>query len=276
MKHIYVNLKRFDIPPAFGGVNRLAPSDAWAKTIITGVQEPLRKYNDVDFTFFFPEAHILSAISSLQDETVLTIGSQGVYREDTCIGGNFGAFTSLRTANAMHALGAKATIIGHCEERKEKQNLLEHAGVTSHQVVNTVLNEEIQCAQASGLNVLYCIGESSEERDHWKDVLLEQITLGLKGADVENIVLAYEPIWAIGPGKTPPTKEEIQTVAQYIKEVTKGMDVVYGGGLKEDNAGMLAEIPEIDGGLIALTRFQGDIGFYPEEYLRIVEAYLGL
>ena len=60
-----------------------------------------------------------------------------------------------------------------------------------------------------------------------------------------------------------------------MKSVTGGMDVVYGGGLKQDNAEMLASIPEIDGGLIALTRFQGDIGFYPEEYLEIIRIYMG-
>ena len=53
------------------------------------------------------------------------------------------------------------------------------------------------------------------------------------------------------------------------------MDIVYGGGLKTDNAEMLASIPEIDGGLIALTRFSGEIGFYPEEYLEIIQLYLG-
>ena len=57
--------------------------------------------------------------------------------------------------------------------------------------------------------------------------------------------------------------------------MTGGADVVYGGGLKLDNAAMLASIDEIDGGLIALTRFQGEIGFYPEEYIQIIRAYLG-
>ena len=63
-------------------------------------------------------------------------------------------------------------------------------------------------------------------------------------------------------------------IASYVKEVTNGMDVVYGGGLKSDNAKMLASIPEIDGGLIALTRFSGDIGFYPKEYLEIIRMYM--
>ena len=89
------------------------------------------------------------------------------------------------------------------------------------------------------------------------------------------MTIGYEPIWAIGPGKTPPDAEYITMIGTYIKEVTDGMDVVYGGGLKKDNAAMLASIPVMDGGLIALTRFQGEIGFYPEEYLEIVDTYLG-
>ena len=70
-------------------------------------------------------------------------------------------------------------------------------------------------------------------------------------------------------------KEYITRIARFVKEKTGGMDIVYGGGLKKDNAAMLASIPEIDGGLIALTRFTGEIGYYPEEYLEIIGLYLG-
>ena len=86
---------------------------------------------------------------------------------------------------------------------------------------------------------------------------------------------AYEPIWSIGPGKTPAGRDYIQMIARFVKEKTGGAPVVYGGGLKTDNAAMLASIPEIDGGLIALTRFQGEIGYYPDEYLEIIKTYLG-
>ena len=65
-------------------------------------------------------------------------------------------------------------------------------------------------------------------------------------------------------------------MARLIKETLPGVPVVYGGGLKKDNAAMLASIDEIDGGLIALTRFTGEIGFYPEEYLEIIKLYLGV
>ena len=83
------------------------------------------------------------------------------------------------------------------------------------------------------------------------------------------------PIWSIGPGKTPADKPYIEKIARFVKERTGGLDVVYGGGLKADNAAMLASIADIDGGLIALTRFSGEIGFYPEEYLEIIRLYLG-
>ena len=89
-------------------------------------------------------------------------------------------------------------------------------------------------------------------------------------------MIGYEPIWSIGPGKTPAGRDAILETARFIKAQSGGIDVVYGGGLKADNAAMLASIDEIDGGLIALTRFAGEIGFYPDEYLEIIRLYLGI
>ena len=156
--------------------------------------------------------------------------------------------------------------------------ILAEAGVTgleASRAVSRLLNQEIRCAVARGMTVLYCIGEKSEEQDNWEQVLGEQLSIGLEGVDKSKVVIAYEPVWSIGPGKTPADKPYITKIARFVKEQTGGMDVVYGGGLKSDNAAMLASIPEIDGGLIALTRFAGEIGFYPEEYLEIIRLYLG-
>ena len=141
--------------------------------------------------------------------------------------------------------------------------------------MNRILNQEIKAAQAAGLKVLYCIGEKDTELDHWDEVLREQLEIGLEGVDKSQVVIGYEPIWSIGPGKTPAGKDYITKIARFVKETTHGIDVVYGGGLKVDNAEMLASIEEIDGGLIALTRFQGQIGFYPDEYIEIIRTYLG-
>ena len=105
MKHIYLNLKRFDISPANGGVNRLASMAAWGKTIVESAQEALKAYPDAEFVMYFPEAHILSAAAARTAGSPLQVGCQGVFRADTAVGGNFGAFTANRTANAMKEAG---------------------------------------------------------------------------------------------------------------------------------------------------------------------------
>lgn len=277
MKHIYLNLKRFDIPKEAGGVNSIAPIDAWGAYIVTQTQEALAQYgaDEAEFVMYLPEAHILPAVGALKGGGNLAIGSQGIHREDVSVGGNFGAFTSNRTGKAMKALGCASTLIGHCEERKDKAGILAEAGVTDTDAVNRILNQEIKAAVAAGLTVLYCIGENDTEMDRWQEVLGKQLEIGLQDVDASKVAIAYEPIWSIGPGKTPAGKEYIQKIAGFVKERTGGLPVVYGGGLKVDNAAMLASIPEIDGGLIALTRFQGEIGFYPEEYLEIIKMYMG-
>jgi triosephosphate isomerase len=277
MKHIYLNLKRFDVPVEMGGVNRLAPVQEWGTFIVANTQEGLKKYdpNKVEFVQFLPEAHLLNAVAARTPDSPLQLGSQSVYRDNTSVGGNFGALTTNRPASIVKALGCEATLIGHCEERNDKKGILAEAGVTDAAAVNRLLNKEIRCAIDTGLKVVYCIGETAEEQPEWEKVLGEQLETGLAGVDKSKVVIAYEPVWSIGPGKTPADKDYITKIARFVKEKTGGLDVVYGGGLKADNAAMLASIDEIDGGLIALTRFQGEIGFYPEEYLEIIRLYLG-
>ena len=277
MKHLYLNLKRFDVPVEYGGVNRIAPLKDWGSYIVSHTQDGLKKYDpsQVEFVQYFPEAHILGAVSALCENSPVQVGCQGVYRMNTAVGGNFGAFTTNRPASIAKAMGCTSTIIGHCEERNDKAGILAEAGVTDTAAVNRLLNQEIRLAVEQGLTVLYCIGEKSEEQERWQEVLGEQLSVGLDGVDTSKVVIGYEPVWSIGPGKTPAGKEYITKIARFVKERTGGLDVVYGGGLKVDNAEMLASIEEIDGGLIALTRFQGEIGFYPDEYLEIIKTYLG-
>lgn len=277
MKHVFLNLKRFDITPDRGGINRLAPMQTWGRSIVEKTQDALRAFDEVEFVMYMPEAHLLSAVAARNENSPVKLGSQGVYRMDTAIGGNFGAFTTNRTGNAVRLMGCESTLIGHCEERNDKMGILAEAGVNggaAAAAVNRLLNAEIKAAQAAGLTVLYCIGEKSEEQKQWQEVLGAQLDIGLDAVDRSRIVIAYEPIWSIGPGKTPADKPYIEKIARFVKERTGGMDVVYGGGLKQDNAEMLASIAEIDGGLIALTRFSGEIGFYPDEYLDIIRKYL--
>ena len=277
MKHIFLNLKRFDVPVALGGVNRIAPLNEWGTYIVKNTQEALKKYDpsEVEFVQYFPEAHLLNAVAARCENSPVQVGCQSVYRMNTAVGGNFGAFTTNRPVSIMKAMDVNYTIIGHCEERNDKMGILAEAGVVDTKAVNRILNQEIKLAVANGMKVLYCVGETDTELENWDEVLREQLEIGLEGVDKSQVVIGYEPIWSIGPGKTPAGKDYITKIARFVKEVTGGIDVVYGGGLKVDNAEMLASIEEIDGGLIALTRFQGEIGFYPDEYIEIIRTYLG-
>ena len=277
MKHIFLNLKRFDVPVSLGGVNRIAPLNEWGTYIVSNTQEALKKYDpsEVEFVQYFPEAHLLNAVAARCEGSPVQVGCQSVYRMNTAVGGNFGAFTTNRPVSIMKAMDVNYTIIGHCEERNDKMGILAEAGVVDTKAVNRILNQEIKLAVANGMKVLYCIGEKDTELENWDEVLREQLEIGLEGVDKSQVVIGYEPIWSIGPGKTPAGKDYITKIARFVKEVTGGIDVVYGGGLKVDNAEMLASIEEIDGGLIALTRFQGEIGFYPDEYIEIIRTYMG-
>lgn len=281
MKQIHINLKRFDILEEYGGVNREAQDVRnWAGHLFEGLGEGIRelkKQFNVNFVFYLPEAHLIPALQAFENQENLSIGCQGLHWEDTSHGGNFGAFTSLRTANSMRQLGVKNVIIGHTEERNHLKAIMKTVDSKDHlKAENELLNKSAQQAIASEMNILYCIGESSQERESgaWQELLKQQLALGLAVIPLDRVIIGYEPIWAIGPGKTPPNKEQIQEVLTYIKSLNPDYRVIYGGGLKEDNAEMLASIGDLDGGLIALTRFSGEIGFYPDEFFEIAKKFL--
>lgn len=275
MKQIFVNLKRFDVPAELGGVNCLADMSKWAERIIEDISPELKRFGDLECTVFFPEAHLLNASRAVKSlKSPVMVGCQGVFPEDVASGQNFGAFTTGLPAAAAMALGCSHALIGHCEERKAMGSVLAAAGVRDRKSINSVLNKEILCAQSRGMKVLYCVGESADEQDNWRQVIGGQLKLGLENTDPANVTIGYEPLWSIGPGKTPAGREYIMRMADYIKDFTGGCRVVYGGGLKAENAAMLASIDAIDGGLVALTRFSGEIGFYPSEFLEIVRLYM--
>ncbi|MCK9479120.1 MAG: triose-phosphate isomerase [Firmicutes bacterium] len=258
MKQIFVNLKRFDIPRLKGGVCNADNSADWIRDIML----KSRDIKGVGLIYLLPEALLLSAMEKKPQN--VEIGCQSVYRQDIAKGGNFGAFTSQLPATAAAHYGCTWAMIGHSEERRDKDN--------------ESLNEQIKCALGAGLSVLYCVGEKESELARKYEVIKNQLDIGLNGVN-GNVAIAYEPIWAIGPGKTPPNAEYIADISSFIKKTVysqKGYipNVVYGGGLKEENAREIASVETIDGGLVALTRFMGEIGFYPNELKRIIEKYL--
>lgn len=308
MKEIFVNLKRFDVPRALGGVCSSEQPKAWIESIIEkSIELGMGNLSDMQLVYMLPEALVIPAIEKLEsyDESqrsTLHIGVQGVYRDDVAVGGNFGALTTHLPAAAAKNMGCKGVVIGHCEERKDKQNIIgqyepnwesnEQTRERVLQAVDQLLNQEVKCALNRGMNVLFCIGETATERgegdlqqvkSNVEKVLRKQLEVGLKDVFKAlngcNVGIAYEPIWAIGPGKVPPNEEYIGFVSSYIKQVVKelyGYDimVVYGGGLKEENAKMIGSIETIDGGLVALTRFSGEIGFYVEDLRKIIDQYI--
>ncbi|PRR68580.1 triose-phosphate isomerase family protein [Neomoorella humiferrea] len=307
MKKIFVNLKRFEVPRRLGGICSFDNPKKWIEWVLENiVKHGLGKLPNIRVICLLPEALIISAIEKLAsyptDEVRnLQVGCQGVFREDITPGGNFGAFTTNLPATAAKNLGCTWTIIGHSEERKDKLGIIERydpscchnerSQAKARQIVSGIINEEVLCALKAGLNVLLCVGETEEERGYGPfaeqkpriaAVLRSQLEMGLQGIEgaigPQEIVIGYEPVWAIGPGKTPPGKEYISFVSATIKSIVKEKfnfepAVVYGGGLKEENAKMIAEIDTIDGGLVALTRFTGDIAFEPEGLKNIIAKY---
>jgi len=307
MIYIYINLKRFDVPREKGGICPLDNPEEWIKSVIKEtVKEGLGKLQEIKITYLLPEALIISAINQLEQYSPeeiesISIGCQGVFREDIEKDGNFGAFTTNLPATAARNLGCTWSIIGHSEERADKLSLLDEfepaiksnleLRTKASETVDRVINQEVIKALDAGLDTLICVGETeeekgtgnfSEQKPRIKGVLKRQLLLGLRGIQEKiadrKIAIGYEPIWAIGPGKTPPGKEYIGFVSGYIKETVKKEFnfepiVVYGGGLKEENAGMISGIETIDGGLVALTRFTGEIGFEVKGLKKIIEKY---
>ena len=162
-----------------------------------------------------------------------------------------GAFTGELSADMLKACGVEYVIIGHSERRQ-------YFGETDKTV-----NKRVQAAVAAGLKVILCVGESKEEREAgYTDALVEYQTLialtGLTSEQVSEIVIAYEPVWAIGTGLTATDEQANETIGVIRKAIERkyGTDVAgkiriqYGGSMNPKNVKGLMAQPEIDGGLI--------------------------
>lgn len=306
-KHILVNLKRFDIPNTKGGVCPNASPTDWIKeTLSEIIKQNWGACSNLDLKIFVPDA-LLHAASVEYNKFPpyllknVSLGSQSCHFEDVSHGGNFGAFTSHNLAKSQASIGAKTSIIGHCEERNAIKAIIDEYsnahGVTtdltmSTRVINGLINRKLLCAFNAGLDVTLCVGETEVERGQGsiesqranamgvlKQQLLESLADMKQYLDEKRLVIAYEPVWAIGPGKTLPEADYIEFVGSFIKSVLHeefGIDapVVYGGGVKTENVKMLSSIESIDGGLIALTNFAPPIGFYSTVFEKIVRSYL--
>jgi triosephosphate isomerase len=198
-----------------------------------------------------PFIHVNAVSRMLQDEAALFSGAQNCSNHDS------GAYTGEVSASMLKSCGTSFVIIGHSERR---QYFNEH---------NDWLAKKVDAVLKNELTAIYCCGETLEEREANKhfDVLKTQISEGLFHLTAEqfaNIVIAYEPVWAIGTGKTAST-EQAQEVHAYIRNLVKekyntsvadNLTIQYGGSVKADNASELFSAPDIDGALIGGAALQ--------------------
>ncbi|MGI9273260.1 MAG: triose-phosphate isomerase [Endozoicomonas sp.] len=305
-KEILINLKRFEVNRSLGGVCDNESPAVWLKQAIKEIAEQgLGKHNQFNLTIFVADALLPYAMEQFNElpaelRSNMAIGSQSCHREDVAPEGNFGAFSSLNIASTQAVIGSRASLNGHCEERRELRHVMEtYATAIGAELRDEVANAEVSKivgqkaskAQARDMKIALCIGETAEQqgsgafeeqKPRIEKVIRTQLENGLSGikgtVSGDTLTIAYEPVWAIGPGKTPPGSDYVEFIASYIKEVTNELlgfeaKVVYGGGLKRDNAAMLAGIEQLDGGLIALTNFTQPIGFNVDELTRILATY---
>lgn len=193
--------------------------------------------------------------------TDLGIGAQNMHFEES------GAFTGEISPVALKDLGVQYVIIGH-SERREMFN-----------ETDETVNKKVHAAFKHGLTPIMCVGETLEEReaDQWKQVVQSQTTKGLAGLtdeQVAKVVIAYEPIWAIGTGKTASAEDANEVCAyirktvaeQFSKETADQIRIQYGGSVKPGNIKELMDQSDIDGALV------GGASLDPNSFLQLLEA----
>lgn len=201
----------------------------------------------------FPPAIFLEQAERLLAGTPVTWGGQNFYYEP------FGAFTGEHSSGMLCEFGCHWALVGHSERRQLFGETDEQVGL------------KYQMALHTGLTPIVCVGETLEERNHnlTHKVLRKQLDAIFSSADeidhLHQLVLAYEPVWAIGTGLTaePDVAQEVHAqlrewVAEYDPEAAEGLRILYGGSLKKDNAASLFAMPDIDGGLIGGASLNAD------------------
>lgn len=208
-----------------------------------------------------PPFTALTAVAGVVAGTKVALGAQNVYPKDS------GAYTGEIDPNALLEVGCRYVILGHSERRQYFKE------------TDEFINEKVKFALAKGLLPIMCCGETKEEREKGvtRDVVRRHIEKGLAGIDSEaivKVVIAYEPVWAIGTGLTaePGDAEEVHAFIRGLltekhgKEAAENIRIQYGGSVKPDNAKELFSQPNIDGGLIGGASLKAD------QFKAIVEA----
>ena len=219
---------------------------------------PLVKDTNNEVILCVPYTDLFYALLHVQ-ETNIKIGAQNMHWETT------GAYTGEVSAEMLKSINVDYVIIGHSERR---QYFAE---------TDETVNKKVKKALAVGLKPIVCVGETLQEKEEGKtaNVITTQTKLALEGLSPENVkntIIAYEPIWAIGTGKTATAQdanESIKTIRKeieeyYGKDVAECVIIQYGGSVKSTNAKELFTTSDIDGGLV------GGASLKPEEFAKIV------
>ncbi|MDT0555914.1 triose-phosphate isomerase [Patiriisocius hiemis] len=205
--------------------------------------------------------NLFSAFNSLKEHPIKVI-AQNMHQSPN------GAFTGEVSAGMLKSVGVSTVILGHSERRV-------YFGET-----NQLLAEKVNAALKNNMNVIFCFGEELEDRkskSHFK-VVASQLENGLfhiEQANWDKIILAYEPVWAIGTGETasPDQAQEMhafirETIANaYSNEIANRVTILYGGSVKPANAKEIFEKPDVDGGLI------GGAALKAEDFMAIVNSF---
>lgn len=221
--------------------------------------------NDIRIAICPPFTSIASVKTALSEakeacgDLDVKIGAQNMYFEKN------GAFTGEVSPEMLKVLGVEYVILGHSERRaifKEDDELV---------------NTKIKAALAEGLKPIFCVGESLETREKGEavDFTLKQIRAGLKQVTAENlknITIAYEPIWAIGTGKTAMPEDAQQMCASirgeiaglYEKDISEDIIIQYGGSVKPSNIKEIMAMPDVDGALV------GGASIKPDDFLALI------
>jgi triosephosphate isomerase (TIM) len=221
---------------------------------------PLVAGHTRDEIALFPSPVLLPTVTAACDPSNVAVGAQNIYFVEE------GAYTGETSVLQVKAVGGTHTLIGHSERRQ-------YFGET-----DAIVNKKLHTALNHGLIPIVCIGEVLEEREagHTESVLKTQVTGAFAGITAEAaspIVIAYEPVWAIGTGKTatPQIAAEAHKivrneVARLLgKDIAAGMRILYGGSVKADNATALLTQEEIDGALV------GGASLKPDSFTAIVK-----
>ena len=195
----------------------------------------------------------LETAHKLIQDSVIKLGAQNMYFEEN------GAFTGEISAEMLKSAGCEYVILGHSERR------------TIFNESDELINKKLKKAFSSGLKPIFCVGETLREREEGiTDKVIEtQVKEGLAGIsaeDMKNIIIAYEPVWAIGTGKvaTPKQAQEVHAfirklvVSLYGNEIADNLIIQYGGSVKPDNAKDLLSQSDIDGALVGGACLKSD------------------